>query len=93
MRARISNASALRSKRASARHGSLVRRSDQGRELGEDAAPVARLRLDPEASASRNLFVGDVELQKLAMGVDGDLVALVDKCDRSALEEIGRAHV
>lgn len=74
-------ATTLRSKRTSARHGSLVRRSDQGCELGGDAVPVARLRLAPKASASRDLFIRNVDLQQLPMGTDGDLVAVPDECD------------
>ncbi len=53
--------------------------------LRQHAGLVARLGLHPRLATLGDLSLGDVELDQALLGVDGDLVALVDECNQAAL--------
>src|SRR5262249_11707393 len=67
---------------ARARHGFCV--------LGQDAELGFGSWRSPGGAAAGEFRVREVELEKLLLGVDGDLVAIVDQSERAADCSLGR---
>ena len=66
------------------RDRALRRRADERRVLGHDPGPVAGRRRRPALEPSGDLVGRDVEVERLAVDVDDDRVALLDDRDRAA---------
>ncbi|KAM3536880.1 hypothetical protein BB8028_0006g01260 [Beauveria bassiana] len=70
-------------------HAAAGRVGDETGVLGQGAAGVARGRRLPGLPARGHLVLGDLEVDDALLGVDDDVVAVMDERDGPAVEGLG----